>query len=268
MKEEVYYIHQSEINKKLIDFEMCGITYPDKNYSITRKNSLLSCIEYIIKGSGVINTDGKSYRVYEGDTYFLHQGHDQYYYADSEEPFEKIFINMSGELAQKLSEGYGLTGCNLFKNLDTKDELTKIFNMSKDSEEDNTLIILSLINSIFHKMHSSLVNVGETGNVAYKMREYLDTKISDKFRLCELCNLVSLSEAQVIRIFKKAYGITPYAYLVNKKIEFSKKLLTGTNLTIKQIAYELSFADEYYFSNVFKSKTGSYPLVYRKRINI
>lgn len=38
--------------------EMAGITYPDPNYHITRKNSYIHCFEYVIKGSGIVTVDG------------------------------------------------------------------------------------------------------------------------------------------------------------------------------------------------------------------
>ena len=47
-------------------------------------------------------------------------------------------------------------------------------------------------------------------------------------------------------------------------IEFAKKLLIDTNLSVREIALKLCFADEYYFSNIFKTKTGKTPTEYRR----
>ena len=89
-------------------------------------------------------------------------------------------------------------------------------------------------------------------------------KITEKFKIEELCRYVSRSESQTIRIFKRAYGITPYNYVLEKKISLAKRFLRNTNLSIKQIADKLNFADEYYFSNFFKQKVGKTPTKYRK----
>ena len=98
------------------------------------------------------------------------------------------------------------------------------------------------------------------------MKDFLNTQITSKFKMELLCKQVSRSESQTIRIFKKAFGVTPYAYLLAKKIDFSKKLLENTNLSISQIADKLCFADEYYFSNTFKNKVGIAPSTYRKKV--
>ena len=73
-----------------------------------------------------------------------------------------------------------------------------------------------------------------------------------------------MSESQTIRLFKKNFGTTPYTYVLNKKINFAKKLLIDTNLSVKEISTKLCFSDEYYFSNIFKEKVGCSPSQYRR----
>ena len=51
---------------------------------------------------------------------------------------------------------------------------------------------------------------------------------------------------------------------VVNSIFYKMRDVLNTNLSVKQIAYELSFTDEYYFSNIFKQKVGISPGKYRK----
>ncbi|WJS93302.1 AraC family transcriptional regulator [Flavobacterium johnsoniae] len=46
----------------------------------------------------------------------------------------------------------------------------------------------------------------------------------------------------------------------------AKRELYLTNKTVKEIAYELGYDDEYYFSRVFKGKTDISPQLYRDTI--
>ena len=98
-----------------------------------------------------------------------------------------------------------------------------------------------------------------------EMKDFLDTRVTSKFKIDELCRHISRSESQTIRIFKKAYGITPYTYVLGKKTDLAKKLLCDTNLSVREIADKLCFADEYYFSNVFKKRVGVTPSLFRKQ---
>ena len=83
------------------------------------------------------------------------------------------------------------------------------------------------------------------------------------FRMEMLCDRVGLSESQTIRLFKKAYGKTPYAYLFERRVWLARHLLRETSLSVSQIAEKLAFSDEYYFSGLFKKKTGVSPSAYR-----
>ena len=262
-KEDIFYVNQKSEEKSIFNIQMCGITYPDKSYEIERTGSRVMCIEYVEKGSGTVHLPGETFYPGEGDSYVLPSDVDHHYYADSANPWKKVFINISGTLAESLIEGYQLKMHHHFKNLDIKDELYSIIDIA-EKNTGGTEEIICIINRIFLKMRCAVYEKKDLPDIAEKMKEYLNRNLTAKFRMEDLCNFVSRSESQVIKIFKKAYGITPYAYMIDKKIKLAKDMLINTNLSVKQIAYNLCFTDEYYFSNVFKTHTTQTPTAYRK----
>lgn len=264
MSEDVYYFNQRSENKDIIRFHICGITYPDKNYSIKRQCSDIACIEYIEDGTGSVNAGDSKFCPCEGDSYFLHTGIRHHYFSDKEKPWKKYFVNVSGSLLESLIDGYKLNNIYYFPNLDIKNELCRIIELSKNSAHDCTAGLIAVINEIFLKMHSSVAGMSAYDGIAREMKDFLNTQITEKFKIDKLCRHVSRSESQTIRIFKNAYGVTPYSYVLDKKISLAKRLLKNTNLSVKQIAAKLNFADEYYFSNFFKQKVGVTPSKYRK----
>jgi len=66
------------------------------------------------------------------------------------------------------------------------------------------------------------------------------------------------------KLSKKLNVPPPCQILLEKQINHTKNLLTSTKKTIKEIAYEMNFQDPYYFSRVFKNKTGFSPTKYRQ----
>lgn len=266
-KEDIYYLSQGEVLKNILEIPMCGITYPDKNYEIHRDNSRYSCLEYVEKGAGEVHIDDIHFYPTEGDSYFLHTGERHHYFSDKKHPWKKYFINIHGSLFDSLVEGYQLKNAYLFKGLNIKDELVEIINMAKENTVDNTEKTVIAVNKILCKMMTYVKENSSTPSLAEKMKDYLNMHISSKFKLKDLCEYISISESQTIRIFREAYGITPYAYILEKKIKLAKDMLINTNLPIKQIAHNLCFADEYYFSNVFKNKVGVSPRNYRNNVN-
>ena len=103
-----------------------------------------------------------------------------------------------------------------------------------------------------------------TGEDAEKLRTYLDLHMTEKVSLADMADIIFKSESQTLRIFKKAFGMTPYDYLLKTRINLAKTLLRGSTLTIKDIAYRVGFNDEHYFSTIFRQKTGNSPMGYRR----
>ena len=266
MKEEIYHFNQKSDMKDLIRFSICGITFPDKNYRINRPNSRISCIEYIEEGTGTVHIGNKTFYPSEHDSYFLQSGKNHHYYSDRARPWKKYFINFSGKLTEALTEGYGLSDISHFEGLDIKNELLQIIEIGKNETEDSSMQIVEILNKIFFKMRNHAQKDKLHNTVEYEMKEFLNTQITKKFRVDLLARHISHSESQTIRMFKKAYGITPYAYVLTKKIDLAKKLLCDTNLSVKEISDKLCFSDEYYFSNMFKKRTGITPSSYKKNV--
>ena len=264
MKEELYRINQKSETRDLISFQLCGTTFPDKAYTIKRPSSAVWCIEYVEEGRGTIHIDGDTFFPKAGDSYFLHAGKDHHYYSDREDPWKKHFVNVSGKLVDSLAEGYGVSGTTLFEGLDLGGELKQIAEIAKRGEMDNTPELIAILNEIFMKMHASIKKDDELSRLGAEMKDFLNTQVTSKFHMELLCKHISKSESQTIRLFKKIFGITPYTYVLNKKISFAKKLLIDTNLSVKEIATKLCFSDEYYFSNIFKEKVGCPPSQYRR----
>lgn len=264
MNEDVYKINQRASSRELITFQICGTTYPDKSYRISRPNSAIACIEYVEEGSGSVSLDGKVFAPHAGDCYFLQAGKTQLYHSSADSPWKKHFVNLSGRLVESLAEGYGVSDVSYFEGLDISAEMAKIIEIGK-STEDRTEELIHLLNAIFFKMHNHTKTTGNN-DLGTEMKDFLNSQLTLPFRIESLCKHVSKSESQTIRIFKNAFGITPYAYVLNKKISLAKQLLSGTSLSVKQISSKLCFADEYYFSTLFKEKTGISPSEYRKNL--
>ena len=79
-----------------------------------------------------------------------------------------------------------------------------------------------------------------------------------------MAHLLHLSSSYFSSLFKKETGVNFSTYLSQVRIEESKKLLKNTNYTIMQIAMEVGFEDQSYFTKVFKNNTGLTPKEFRR----
>ncbi|MDR1675490.1 MAG: AraC family transcriptional regulator [Tannerella sp.] len=97
---------------------------------------------------------------------------------------------------------------------------------------------------------------------------YICEHIDSPLRISELANLCCLSKDHFIRLFRKEMRMTPVQYINRKKIEKAQLMIVMGNLSMKDIAYRLSFDNVSYFNRLFKQYTGTTPVKYRKTVQI
>lgn len=88
---------------------------------------------------------------------------------------------------------------------------------------------------------------------------YLSSNDISTINIPDLASVCGLSESGFRKRFKKIMGITPIEYINEMKIKKAKSLLELCELTVKQVAYETGFIDEFYFSRFYKKMTGKTP---------
>ena len=255
--------------------EMTGITWPDARYHIERERSPLHCLEYVISGEGHIVMDGKEYRPKAGDAYLLAVGKNHSYWADGDTPWKKIWMNISGSLADALVAGYGLADAVVFEDCPVYPQFWEFLrvcrNYGKNSQELAERTVL-LFHEILLKLSANMLSArsqaggrekSTVSEVALQIKEYIDAHIYEKIAVSDLAQIASLSASQLTRVFRSAYGQSPYDYVLARKIDTACRLLLNTGMSVKEVAYRLNFVDEHYFSNVFCKRMGMPPGRYR-----
>ena len=103
------------------------------------------------------------------------------------------------------------------------------------------------------------------GAVAEAMR-YMDAHYSGNCSLHEIAAAVHLSPVYFHSRFREVTGRTPFAYLMNLRIESAKQLLQTENIDMEQISERCGFSSQSYFSSVFRKATGFTPSAYRRQM--
>lgn len=100
-------------------------------------------------------------------------------------------------------------------------------------------------------------------DIAINTKRYIDNNFHENINLDLLASLGFTSKYHLIRLFKKYYGLTPRQYLISKRIESAKKLLKKGK-TVSETCHIVGFESVNSFSNLFKTKTGMAPSIYRR----
>jgi AraC-like DNA-binding protein len=90
--------------------------------------------------------------------------------------------------------------------------------------------------------------------------DFIRDHCTQMLKLEDICEAAQLSPSYLIRAFKQHYGMTPHAFLVNRRIQFARDQLRHGKL-IADVALE--FADQAHFQRAFKQHLAATPGQYR-----
>lgn len=107
--------------------------------------------------------------------------------------------------------------------------------------------------------------INKSESVADQLKEYIDTHYQEDIRRETLAELVYLNVDYMSRIFKKEAGISISAYLMQKRVEAAKKMLTQSSLPINTVSIYVGYSNFSYFTKMFRENTGFSPLEYRRK---
>ena len=92
---------------------------------------------------------------------------------------------------------------------------------------------------------------------------YINWRIKDDVRVSEIAAYFGYNEKYMTTFFKKASGKSLKQFILERKMEEAKALLSDSTRTVSEIAYSLGFSDNHNFSRAFKKVTGQSPSEYR-----
>ena len=144
----------------------------------------------------------------------------------------------------------------------------------KDHVESRTRLSLLAAELMIMAAESSLRESAgrpvEATAPAKKLRKvfaYIKLHSKENITLEELCTICNFSRQHLIRVFRTEFGMTPKAYILSYKVNCAKELFfREPNLSVKEVAYEMGFEDQHYFSRLFTRVTGQSPTAYKEHL--
>lgn len=89
-------------------------------------------------------------------------------------------------------------------------------------------------------------------------------KIYDRLSPASIARELNMSYSRFRKVFKEYTGMAPAHYFLHLKIQKARELAASTSMPFKEISDRLGFDNNFYFSRMFKHKTGMSPATYRK----
>ena len=125
------------------------------------------------------------------------------------------------------------------------------------------ILIIRLMRSTGLSVPNGIPSVSSHRQCA-AIRRYIYLHFKESLTLDLLAEEAHMNKHYLSHAFKREYGISPINYMISRRIEESKYLLTETDLSLSQISQLLGFSSLSYFSQVFRKSQSIPPIEYRQ----
>ena len=103
-----------------------------------------------------------------------------------------------------------------------------------------------------------------TPSVLQTSLDYIEHHLQEHLTIEELSQIEGLSTDQYTKAFRTETGVSPGRYIRQKRLDLAKISLLKEDQSIKEIASQIGYQDESYFTRSFKKYVGKTPREYRK----
>ncbi len=163
-------------------------------------------------------------------------------------------------------------------HLGNSDELSQIMHIlayehysaekySAEIERSYTdIFLLKLSRIIQSKSYISSASFIERNYKLTQLRTRIFTMPESIPDIDAMASEIGMSRSGFQHLYRKMFGVSVMTDVINGRLDRAKRLLSSTNLTVKEIAERCGYSSEYNFMRQFKSRTGKTPTEYRKCI--
>lgn len=223
---------------------------------------------YILDGECSIKIDNTEYIARKGQLFLLPYNSVQTYHHISKNYITKYWFHCTFTCHDK--DLFEIISLPHFITVDNPEYITgllkKIVSYNDNYSIQSTLhqkaCILELLAYYFEKSDLTKEKLFKDEKISIIMA-YIENNLQHDITINTLSSLVHFHPNYFINFFKDAIGIPPMEYINSMRIEQSKKLLQDDEIPIKNVATRVGFKASYYFSRIFKQKTGLSPSDFR-----
>ncbi|MBN2290932.1 MAG: helix-turn-helix domain-containing protein [Pirellulales bacterium] len=94
---------------------------------------------------------------------------------------------------------------------------------------------------------------------------FMDRHLVDNPSLAEIAKVVHLAPNYFHRKFSATFHVTPFNYMLTRRLNLGRQLLLSTNLTLDSVAERCGFSSAFHFSKLFKKHRGISPSHLRRQ---
>ncbi|MBN8786153.1 MAG: AraC family transcriptional regulator [Terrimonas sp.] len=257
-----------------------SVQHPSHHYFTWNKGRILEEFQiiYIAKGEGIFESAGnRKSIVREGTILLLFPGEWHRFKPNIKTGWDEYWVGFKGPIMENLVQQKFFHQRKPILHIGIHESvinlMLEIIEKTKNEKTGYQPMVAGIVMHLLGQIHtlvrqSNFKAEDITESIINKARIIFRTHIDQEITIENVAEELNVSYAWFRKAFKAYSGIAPHQYLLQLKIEKAKELLADPSMQIKEVSFSLNFKSTFYFSKLFKEKTGSSPAEFRKKWNI
>ncbi|MBE6942354.1 MAG: AraC family transcriptional regulator [Ruminococcaceae bacterium] len=233
---------------------------------------------YVRRGTGSVIIDGSFFPVSEGDVVIIRRNepHSFAIFEEKLETYELKFDIVSSE------EDFINDGPRLFCRDSDGAIRRAIKQIEQESDATDALstkiialelckIILLMRRISSNPQAEPAAELAETDSkkdaLLNKIDAYIQANLHKNFTIRDMSSDLYMEYSYLSRLFSAKYGVRLKQYINQKRLVNAKELITGTDMTMTEIAAKCGFGTLYRLERIFKAEVGISPSEFRNDFN-
>ncbi|MCL2232660.1 MAG: AraC family transcriptional regulator [Treponema sp.] len=229
---------------------------------------------YITEGEGIFTCSDSTYQVSPGSILLVLPGLKHMYRPLRETGWHEHWVGFRGTYFSRLLEEGRFSPEHVFFETGLHNSILSLFNHIFDEVRNQRPLyqlktcaqILSLIAEVLTRERRKEQPTYYEKIVA-KAKYLMESNVYSAINMASISDQLGVSTSRLNEIFKTYTSMTPYQYFIQIKIHKAEGLLEQEDIPVKEVAFKMGFEDQYYFSRLFKNKTGFSPSDWKKFVS-
>ena len=249
--------------------------HPDDHMSVASGRTLDTfTLVYITRGDGTFESrSGGEQAIREGDLFIVHPGEWHRYQPDPATGWDEYWVEFDGEQARRIMSHEEFSLKKPVLQLGADDQVLRLFIEIAEATQTQPPgfehIIATqasqIVARILARLRCSSAEAREMEALIRRARLHILANAELSIDFPHLATELGISYSAFRHRFKQITGLPPGQFQIQIRLNKARHLLRNSPRSVADIADQLGFESIYYFSRLFKKKTGLSPLAYRKR---
>lgn len=268
-------------NENFIDLSLYQYGYekcaPGHSFGPAARNHYL--FHYVRSGTGTLMADDskgvtQTYQIRSGQGFMIFPGQVNTYIADSNVPWEYIWVEFDG---LRIPEALSVT--DLSKNhpvyhphaKEQRDKMAEELSYICHHAEESPFHLIGhlylFLDYLIQSAHSTQL-VSSSKMSDYYIKEainYIEQNFQNNISIEDVAAVCGINRSYLGKIFKKSTGRSPQEFLMNYRMVKAAELLKLTSMSIADIGSAVGYENQLHFSRAFKNIYGVSPREWRNQ---